>query len=134
MVRKILFLLLLSKSSLAQEHLFMEPDEEPNCLMIQTGKFHSVIYNEDEYYLVANKDTVHEYVSEGRYYIKTKRDFVNNCAYKSTILEVTIPDYDLKPGDTIYTEILETECEFVKVKVTMGDKEVTTVLIKESED
>ncbi len=136
MVRIALFLAVLMSSSeatLAQEMIFLMPDKVPNCAMIKHGVFKSSDYSIEQYYIVAKQDTVFEFVSEGKYYVKTKREFTTDCSYKSTVIEVTIPDYNVKPGTIIQADILETECNFIKMKVKMGIKEIITVLEKQED-
>ena len=122
-----------TKGQAIEDHIFLKPDKNANCAMLKKGKFLSVKYDSIQYYLIANNDIVTEYVSDGKYFIKTKREFLNKCKYRSTIVEVTIPNYNMKVGDTITTEILETECDFVKIRIKMGATELTTVLVKQIE-
>jgi hypothetical protein len=54
--------------------------------------------------------------------LNQKWNFLNECEYKTTILEVIIPNYFAKIGGFLTTKILKTECEYIKVKSTKKRK------------
>ena len=124
----ILFFLFWNLSE-AQENIFLEPDNEPNCKIMKNGKFASTIYSPKEYYMIVKDGIQTEYIENGQY-VKSKMDFLNDCEYKSTIIEVTIPNYHIKAGDFLITKILQTQCEYIKVKSIMLNKEHEFVYIK----
>jgi hypothetical protein len=130
MKKTILFLVIFYNSVNAQNNIFLEPDKVPNCEMMKNGKFGSTNYDPKEYYMIVKNGIQTEYVSDGKYYVKSKMEFIKPCEYKTTILEITIPDYDKKVGEFLTTEILETQCEYVKVKSTMYSKDYEFVLVK----
>jgi len=124
----ILFLLFSSFLS-AQEHIFLEPDKVTNCGILKNGKFASINYSPKEYYMIVKDGIQTEYIENGQY-VKSKMEFLNECEYKTTILEVTIPNYFAKVGDSLTTKILQTECEYIKIKSTMFDKDYEFVYVK----
>lgn len=125
----IILFLLFSNVLIAQNSIFLDPDKEPNCEIFKNGKFASISYSPKEYYMIVNNGIQIEYIETGQY-VKSKMEFINECEYKTTILEVTIPDYFAKTGDFLTTKILQTQCEYIKVKSIMFGKEYEFVYIK----
>ena len=127
----IIFLsILFGKYMSAQTHILLSPDKKTNCKLIKHGTFKSQDYSTKDYYMVVLNDTITEFVQDGKYYLKSKIEYINSCSYRSNIFEVTIPDYKIKEGEFALTEIIQTQCEFIKINTKMGDAEVTTVLEK----
>ena len=125
-------ILLICNTVLAQteEFIFLSPDKVTNCESMKQGKFESIAYSSSDYFMVIKDGFQTEFVADGKYYVKSKIEFINKCTYKSTVLEVTIPDYNVKKGEFATTDIVETQLEFIKIKTKMGDKELLTVLRK----
>ena len=125
-------ILLTFNSVLAQteEFIFTSPDKVTNCKSMQSGRFESTTYSPSDYYMIIKDGFQTEFVAGGQYYVKSKIEFKDKCSYKSTVVEVTIPDYNVKPGEFATTDIVETQCEFIKIKTKIGDKELLTVLKK----
>lgn len=127
-----IILLGLSNSVFAQdnEYIFLEPDSIPNCQVITAGKFKEVNTSKDKYLLEISNGVITEYVQNGKFYVRSKLKFTTPCSYTATITEVTIPNYNLKPGTVFSNEVLETQCQFVKIKARLDGKELITVLEK----
>ncbi|WP_409415846.1 hypothetical protein [Flavobacterium sp. PS2] len=125
----IILFFLFSNILIAQENIFLDPDKEPNCEELKNGKFASIGYSPKEYYMIVKDGIQTEYIENGQY-VKSKMEFLNECEYKTTILEVTIPNYYAKVGDFLTTKILQTQCEYIKVKSTMFDKDYEFVYVK----
>ncbi|KFF16056.1 hypothetical protein [Flavobacterium hydatis] len=125
----IILFLLFSNVLIAQENIFLDPDKEPNCEELKNGKFASISYSPKEYYMIVKDGIQTEYLENGQY-VKSKMEFLNDCEYKTTILEVTIPNYYAKVGDFLTTKILQTQCEYIKVRSTMLGKDYEFVFVK----
>lgn len=124
-----LLFLLISSTLIAQENIFLEPDKEPNCNILKNGKFASISYSPKEYHMIVENGIQTEYIETGQY-VKSKMEYLNECEYKTTIIEVTIPNYFAKVGDFLTTKILQTQCEYIKVKSTMFGKDYEFVYVK----
>ncbi len=129
MTKKIFFLLLFCNLINAQNNIFLDPDKIPNCNIMKNGKFASTSYSPKEYYMIVKDGIQIEYLENGQY-VKSKMEFLNDCEYKTTILEVTIPDYFAKVGDFLTTKIIETQCEYIKLKSIMFGKEYEFIYVK----
>jgi hypothetical protein len=122
---------LLASPALGQEHIFLDFDSIPQCDIMKNGTFISVDQPRSAYYMVVKDGIQTEYVQEGKYYVKLRMDWLSTCSYRSVVVEVTIPGYDVKPGEIATTEILQTLCEeYVKFKAQMGKNELISVYHK----
>ncbi|KUJ60528.1 hypothetical protein AR687_17300 [Flavobacteriaceae bacterium CRH] len=126
------FLLLFSNFSIAQKNIFTNPDNKPNCGLMKNGTFLSTQYSFKEYHMVVKNGIQTEYNENGQY-IRSKMEFLNECEYKTTILEVTIPNYFAKRGDILTTKILQTQGQNIKIRSIMFGKEYEFVFIKMKE-
>lgn len=127
-----IILLSLSGSVFAQDndYIFIEPDSIPNCQILVAGKFKEVNTSTDDYLFEISNNIITEYVQNGKYYVRSRLKFTTPCSYTATIIEVTIPDYNLKSGTVFSNEVLETQFQLVKIKARLDDKEFITVLQK----
>lgn len=124
------FLLLVTGNlTFAQKHILLAPEAVPNCGLMKNGKFASVDYSPAEYHMVVADGIQTEYIENGQF-VKSKMEFISDCEYRTTILEVTIPDYFAKPGDFLTTKILKTQGKYIAIKTTMFGKEYDFVYIK----
>jgi hypothetical protein len=126
----VVFLLFLTTTVKAQESIFLSPDSVANCSILLSGAFKSSNTNLRDYRMEVENNVVTEYVSEGKYYVRSKVEYIDKCSYKSTITEVTIPHYNIEIGATMFTQILETQCYFIKIRSKIGNQETVTVLEK----
>lgn len=130
-MKKYIILFLLFSDFLTAQTIFADSDKEPNCKIMLNGKFRSLLYDLSDYYMIIKDGIQTEYISNGKYYVKCKIEFITDCEYKSTVIEITIPDYPVKVGEVLTSKIIETEREFVKVKCKMSDiPETEFTLIK----
>ena len=125
----IIFMFSIGNLAVAQKHILLAPDATPNCNLMKTGKFASVDYSPAEYNMVVADGIQTEFTENGQY-VKSKMEFLSDCEYKTTILEVTIPDYFAKPGDFLTTKIIKTQGKYIAVKTLMFGKEYDFVYVK----
>lgn len=116
---------LFSKVTFGQVHWLINADSIPNCSFIKDGKFINKETDEkatDGYYIVFKDGYATEYINNGEFYVKSKIEFLSECKYRSTIIEVTIPKYNLGSGTIIHTEIIKTAIvdKLVEIKSTFN--------------
>lgn len=127
-----IFLLFISSSAFGQnnEYIFLDPDDLPNCKAITNGKFKTATSSINDYIMEISDNVITEYVQDKKYYVRSKLKFTTPCSYTATIIEVTIPNYNLKPGTVFSNEIIETDHNFLKIRARLNDKEYITVIEK----
>ena len=129
-MKQLLFLsafFIINFSSYGQVHWLVNADSIPDCNLIKSGKFINKESNEkatEGYSIVFENGIATEYINNGAYYLKSRVEFISECKYKSTVIEVTIPNYNLGPGTIIQTEIINTATadNLVEIKSTINDK------------
>jgi hypothetical protein len=78
--------------------------DSTDCKIMHQGKFKYMADNEEV--IVEIKDsTFTEYHSGGKYTIKARIDWLNECEYLITIQKVTLPSFPLTTGDEVTVKI-----------------------------
>jgi hypothetical protein len=137
-MKKIILMLTIIISSqfvFGQVHWLVNADSIPECSFIKEGKFINKETPDkatEGYYIIIKDGYSTEYINNGEYYVKSKMNFTGDCAYTSTVEEVTIPNYSVRPGTQIQTEIVETALtdNLIEIKATMNGKSSFLVLEK----
>lgn len=82
--------------------------ETNDCLILHEGTF---IYGDSEEVIkvVIEGENHTEYHNDGKYIIKSKLDWVNDCEYNMTMLKVTIPNFPYGVGDVMNVKIDKVE-------------------------
>lgn len=79
-----------------------------DCKIMHEGRFRYMA--DDEEVIVVIQDSVMtEYHRGGKYTIKTKIEWVNDCEYNITVLKVTVPAFSLGTGDQVNVKINRVE-------------------------
>jgi len=122
-------------------HIYAQPqlekaDAKANCQMIRESAFLNREPNGRHtkgYRIVFSGDYSIEYLDGGKYYVKSKIEYINDCEYTSTVVEVTKPNFHIKIGDTFRTRILETSTEtgLIKIQVSINGTENFIILDRE---
>jgi hypothetical protein len=80
------------------------PKVDNDCGILHKGTF--TYGNSKNLVKVMIKGKNHiEYHNDGKYYIKSKLDWVNECEYNMTMTKVTIPDFPYGKGDVMNVTI-----------------------------
>ena len=135
-MRQVLLLIsffLLCQVTFGQVHWLINADSIPNCDFIKKGKFVNKETNETVtagYSIVFKDGYATEFINDGEFYVKSKIEFLSDCKYQSTIIEVTIPHFSLGPGAIIQTEIIYTAMvdKLVEIKSTFNGNSSYLVL------
>lgn len=112
MIRLCLMILLIASAGF---YAFTPPD---NCSIMRSGKF---TYQADqETITVTIQDSVHtEYHNDGKYIIRSKIDWLNDCEFNLTITKVTIPGFPFGPGDEVRVLINRVEGKEIYYTLTV---------------
>ena len=122
---------------LAQEsiHWLINQDSNTNCDYLKKGIFLNKETDckiTEGYSIEFLEDYVLEKVDNGKYFVKSKLNFISDCNYELIIEESNIEAYNSLIGHKVYGEILETATsdKLVKVKVKSGDKTLIVFFYK----
>lgn len=103
----ILILFLTATISIAQTN------KDIDCKILKNIKL-KYIENEDKTAYVVIKDNKHvEYLRDGKYFIKSDLDWINECEYNAKMTEITLPNFPFKPGEIMNVKFEKIENGFV---------------------
>lgn len=88
----ILLLTLTASLAMAQQ------DKTIDCSMLKNIKLKYVEGTDENDYVEIKNNKHVEHLSNGKYYIKSDLEWVNDCEYNATMTEVTRPNFPFKPG------------------------------------
>lgn len=75
-----------------------------DCKILHRGKFKYGTEKEEVKVEIKGEDHT-ELHESGKYFIKSKIEWVNDCEYNMTMTEVTIPNFPYTPGDVMNVKI-----------------------------
>ena len=64
--------------------------------------------NRTEYVVIKNNKHV-EYLENGKYYIKSDLDWINECEYNAIMTEITLPNFPFKVGEIMNVKFQKIE-------------------------
>jgi len=77
---------------------------QQNCSILHEGKF-KYTSGKDKV-IVEIKGNDHKELHEnGKYFIKSKIEWLNDCEYNMTMTEITVPNFPFGPGDVMNVKI-----------------------------
>ena len=83
------------------------------CSDLKKGTFKYLDIEDTTAYFELDKESHIEYHSNGKYYIKSKIKWINDCQYEMKMLSNTIPDFPFKPGAVMIVTIDKIESEII---------------------
>ncbi len=86
-----------------------QSDQSPDCSILKKGTFKYVGLEDTTAYFTIKKSNHVEYHEGGKYQIKSKLKWLNDCQYEMEMLSNTIPDFPFKPGDRMVVTITKIE-------------------------
>ncbi|MDH6253945.1 hypothetical protein M2347_003672 [Chryseobacterium sp. H1D6B] len=126
----ILFLFIGFSKVKSQENAFLGTDNPAKCENIKEGKFLRVGYPVTEWVMTVKDNIQTEYYNDGKDYVKSRLEFVDDCHYKVIITAKSDENYPVKLGETVLNEITETDRNFIKLKSEYNNKTFDVILNK----
>lgn len=127
----LIVLLCLSFSQLkSQQNIFLTSDNPAKCQNIKAGKFLRVDMPVDKWVMTIQDNIQTEYYNDGKDYVKSRLDFVDDCSYKVTIIAKSEENYPVKLGEVMVNRIIETDRNFIKLTSEYNNKTFEFVLSK----
>ncbi|SIS67772.1 hypothetical protein SAMN05421786_101933 [Chryseobacterium ureilyticum] len=124
-------ILLLAVSQIkAQESAQKKPDNPVKCSNIKEGKFLRANYPESIWYMTIKDNVQTEYLNNGKDYIKSTLVFVDECSYKSIVMEKTDKNEPAQIGDVFNNKIIATQDNLLKINMKIDDSQFDVVYIK----
>lgn len=79
--------------------------QNDSCAGFKDGKFHDLADKDQSSYYIVDGGWFYEYSDHGKFYIKSKIDWEDNCTYSLTLTETNIPNFELKMGTQLRAQI-----------------------------
>jgi len=119
---KLLFLLLLILPGIGA---FGQDTKNGDCSILRNGKFKYIDGEDTTAYVVIHNNSHIEYFNMGKYYIKSKLDWVNDCEYNMTMTKITLPEFPYHPGDIMNVKVNKIANDTVYYTATVKGKQMT---------
>jgi hypothetical protein len=93
-----------------------------DCSVLKHGQFKYLDIEDTSAYVVINGASHIEYHNNGKYYIKSKLKWINDCEYIMTMTEITIPNFPFYPGDKMKVVVTKIEDGIIYYNSIIGDR------------
>ncbi|WP_160137253.1 hypothetical protein [Chryseobacterium sp. c4a] len=123
-------LLLMTSQVKSQQTEQKKPDNPVKCTNIKEGKFLRINYPESIWYMTIKDNVQTEYFNNGKDYIKSTLVFVDNCNYKSIVMEKSDKNDPAQIGDVFNNKVVATQDNMLKVNTKIEGSEFDVVYIK----
>ncbi|MGL6128288.1 hypothetical protein [Chryseobacterium artocarpi] len=124
------FLLLAVSQIKAQESAQKKPDNPVKCLNIKEGKFIRANYPEAIWHMTIKDNVQTEYFNNGKDYIKSTLVFVDDCNYKSIVMEKSDKNDPAQIGDVFNNKVVATQDNLLKINTKIEGSQFDVVYIK----
>lgn len=124
-------LMLVFSQAKSQNTEFEKPDQPAKCKSIRAGKFLRANYPEGIFYMTIKDNVQTEYFNNGKDYIKSTLVFIDDCNYKSIVLEKSDKNDPVQIGDVFNNKIVETQDNLVKIQSKIDSNQFEVIYIKE---
>lgn len=115
-----------------KEEVQQKPVDNPaKCSNIKEGTFLRSNYPKSLWYMTVKDNVQTEYYNDGKDFVKSTMVFIDDCNYKSIVLEKTEKDNLIKVGDVFSNKIVATQDNYLKVETKIDSDQYSFVLIKE---
>jgi len=123
-------LMLLFSQAKSQKTTFEKPDQPVKCKNIRDGKFLRANYPQGIFYMTIKDNIQTEYFNNGKDYIKSTLVFVDDCNYKTIVLEKTEKNDPVQVGDVFNNKIVETQDNLLKIQSKVENNQFQIIYVK----
>ncbi len=123
-------LLLMASQVKSQQTEQKKPDNPTKCANIKEGKFLRANYPEAIWYMTVKDNVQTEYFNNGKDYIKSTLVFVDDCNYKSIVMEKSDKNDPAQVGDVFNNKVVATQDNLIKVNTAIEGSQFDAVYIK----
>lgn len=123
-------MLLMAIQVKSQQAAQKKPDNPTKCVNIKEGKFLRANYPEGIWHMIIKDNIQTEYSNNGKDYIKSTLVFLDDCNYKSIVMEKSDKNDPIQVGDVFSNKVLATQGNLLKVNTKISGSEFNVVYIK----
>ncbi|BAP31831.1 uncharacterized protein CHSO_2794 [Chryseobacterium sp. StRB126] len=123
-------LLLMAAQAKSQKTEQKKPDNPTKCTNIKEGKFLRANYPESIWHMTIKDNIQTEYFNNGKDYIKSTLVFIDDCNYKSIVIEKSDKNDPVQIGDVFNNQVVATQDNLLKVSTKIEGTQFNIVYIK----
>lgn len=105
-------------------------DEETKCTNMKEGKFLRVDTPVTEWVMVIKDNVQTEYFNDGKDYVRSRLEFVDDCNYRSIVVAKSNEENPVKLGEVKINKIVATERNLIKILSECDHKTTELILDK----
>ncbi|MCW3161869.1 hypothetical protein [Chryseobacterium oryctis] len=128
------FSLAFSQSKTTQKQAEKPLDNPTKCSNIKEGTFLRINYPKNLWYMTVKDNVQTEFYNDGKDFIKSTMVFVDDCTYKSIVLDVQGKDIRIKVDDVFTNKIVATQDNYIKIQSQISGDKYNFVLVKVKEN
>lgn len=114
-----------------KETVQQKPVDNPaKCSNIKEGTFLRSNYPQSLWYMTVKDNVQTEYFNDGKDFIKSTMVFIDDCNYKSIVLEKTDATNPIKVGDVFSNKVLATQDNYLKIQTKIEGDQFDLILMK----
>ncbi|AZB26524.1 hypothetical protein EG339_18990 [Chryseobacterium bernardetii] len=123
-------LLLMAVQVKSQKTEQKKPDNPVKCANIKEGKFLRANYPESIWHMTIKGNIQTEYFNNGKDYIKSTLVFIDDCNYKSIVMEKSDKNDPAQIGDVFNNKVIATQDNLLKINIKIEGSQFDVVYIK----
>lgn len=123
-------LLLMAVKVKSQKIEQKKPDNPVKCANIKEGKFLRANYPESIWHMTIKGNIQTEYFNNGKDYIKSTLVFIDDCNYKSIVMEKSDKNDPAQIGDVFNNKVIATQDNLLKINIKIEGSQFDVVYIK----
>ncbi|UCA60800.1 hypothetical protein KB553_04545 [Chryseobacterium rhizoplanae] len=123
-------LLLMAVQVKSQKTEQKKPDNPVKCANIKEGKFLRANYPESIWHMTIKDNIQTEYFNNGKDYIKSTLVFIDDCNYKSIVMEKSDKNDPAQIGDVFNNKVIATQDNLLKINIKIEGSQFDVVYIK----
>lgn len=95
---------------------YAQSNATPDCKILKNTKLGYVTAPNETSYVIIEENKHTEYVDNGKYFIKSELNWINDCEYNATLTETNLPGFPFKPGVVMHVKFEKIENGIVSGK------------------
>ncbi|WP_370900959.1 hypothetical protein [Chryseobacterium gossypii] len=119
-----------AQTALNQDMSLKNPDNPAKCKNIREGKFLRDNYPEGIWYMTIKDNVQTEYFNGGKDFIKSSIVFLDDCNYKTIVIEKTDKNDPTQIGDVVSNKVVQTEGDYLRIRSKVDNQEIEKKIIK----
>jgi len=124
-MKKMIKLTLVLSLFITHSLIYSQSENQTDCSFLKNSKMLNISIPNGGYVII--NDSIHtEYVDDGKYYIKSKLEWINDCEYNATVTEFTWPGFNFPIGEILNSKIVKIQNDTLYFELSVRDFKMET--------